>query len=478
MAPVRERDRAASSGERRIALLALAAAILLGCAGPPPSTRGEAAQPFIRVGPNVRVSTAHSTDTHYEVVVAAHPHDSSRLIIGSIIYPESAATYGTVVYHSRDGGAGWTQTLGLPALDRTGDPAMAFGPDGVAYYVASSLPAVGERRLKLFRSTDGGGMWDGPHPLTYMDREYVTVDATAGRNRGRVYVNGNNRVPRTVSDFVVFTSTDGGRVFSGPGTRSAFGSVHATVMGNAVVVSDGTLVGVYVEASPRAGIHATWSADGGASLASSARIDDYVAGGERKGAQLGNANVEPALAIDASGGRFTDRLYVVWPDRRSGHSQILFSSSMDRGRTWSPGRAINDNTAADLTDQFMPEIAVNGAGVVGVTWYDRREHPDNLGWDVRFTASLDGGASFLPSVKVSERGASFPTGASRQARPPTRPGEQQTERAQIDVGRDSFTFMGGDTAGLAADASGVFHAVWVDNRTGVPQVWTTVVAVK
>lgn len=256
MAPVRERDRAASSGERRIALLALAAAILLGCAGPPPSTRGEAAQPFIRVGPNVRVSTAHSTDTHYEVVVAAHPHDSSRLIIGSIIYPESAATYGTVVYHSRDGGASWTQTLGLPALDRTGDPAMAFGPDGVAYYVASSLPAVGERRLKLFRSTDGGGMWDGPHPLTYMDREYVTVDATAGRNRGRVYVNGNNRVPRTVSDFVVFTSTDGGRVFSGPGTRSAFGSVHATVMGNAVVVSDGTLVGVYVEASPRAGIHA------------------------------------------------------------------------------------------------------------------------------------------------------------------------------------------------------------------------------
>jgi len=39
-------------------------------------------------------------------------------------------------------------------------------------------------------------------------------------------------------------------------------------------------------------------------------------------------------------------------------------------------------------------------------------------------------------------------------------------------------FMGGDTAGLAADASGAFHAVWVDNRTGVPQVWTTVVTAK
>jgi hypothetical protein len=123
----------------------------------------------------------------------------------------------------------------------------------------------------------------------------------------------------------------------------------------------------------------------------------------------------------------------------------------------------------------MPEIAVNRTGVVGVMWYDRRDHPDNLGWDVRFAASFDGGASFLPSVKASERGTSFPSGASRDARPAAKPGD---ERAQINNGRDSFTFMGGDTAGLAADAAGVFHLVWVDNRTGVPQVWTAMVTAK
>ena len=37
---------------------------------------------------------------------------------------------------------------------------------------------------------------------------------------------------------------------------------------------------------------------------------------------------------------------------------------------------------------------------------------------------------------------------------------------------------GGDTAGLGADASGVFHPVWIDNHTGVPQVWTASVAVR
>jgi hypothetical protein len=424
--------------------------------------------PVIRVGPNIQVSAAHPRATHYEVVVAASPSGRSRLVVGSIVYPESTATYGTIVYESNDDGATWRETLALPALDHTGDPAVAFGPDGAAYCVVSSLPVAGERRLLLFRSTSGSGTWDGPHALTYMDREYVAVDATNGPHRGRVYVNGNNRVPRDVSDFVVFRSDDGGRTFTGPATRSAFGSVQATVMGNAVVTSDGSVVGAYVEGSKR-GIYAIRSVDGGETLASNAKIDDYVAGGERKGAILGNANAEPSLAIDATGGRFNDRLYIVWPDRRSGHSRIMFSSSSDGGRTWSAARTINDNRPDDPTDQFMPEVAVNKDGVLGVTWYDRRDHPDNLGWDVRFTASVDGGATFLPSVKVSEHGTNFPAGTSR---------EPSAGRTQIDAGRDSFTFMGGDTAGLAADAEGMFHAVWVDNHTGVPQVWTATVKVQ
>jgi hypothetical protein len=37
---------------------------------------------------------------------------------------------------------------------------------------------------------------------------------------------------------------------------------------------------------------------------------------------------------------------------------------------------------------------------------------------------------------------------------------------------------GGDTAGLAADAAGVFHPVWIDNRTGTHQMWTTSVSVQ
>jgi hypothetical protein len=40
-----------------------------------------------------------------------------------------------------------------------------------------------------------------------------------------------------------------------------------------------------------------------------------------------------------------------------------------------------------------------------------------------------------------------------------------------------FSLTGGDTAGLAASADGTFHALWIDNRTGVQQAWTAAITV-
>jgi hypothetical protein len=117
---------------------------------------------------------------------------------------------------------------------------------------------------------------------------------------------------------------------------------------------------------------------------------------------------------------------------------------------------------------FMPSIAVNKEGLVAVNWYDRRGLPKsrlvpteidlggrkvtafNLeanGWNVRLRASLDGGATWLPSVQVNEE-----------------PGQ-----GKIEVGH---------TAGLAASADGRFHAAWIDNRTGQNQLWTAAIEVK
>jgi hypothetical protein len=138
-------------------------------------------------------------------------------------------------------------------------------------------------------------------------------------------------------------------------------------------------------------------------------------------------------------------------------------------------------------DHFMPTVAVNRSGVVGVTWYDRRDHFDNMGWHVRFRASLDGGATWLPSVRVSTAShditdsavlytQSYATGGGTGGfgrREPPREGP-----ISVVVGLQGYNFNAGDYAGVAADAAGVFHALWIDNRTGLPQVWTAAITVR
>jgi hypothetical protein len=119
-------------------------------------------------------------------------------------------------------------------------------------------------------------------------------------------------------------------------------------------------------------------------------------------------------------------------------------------------------------------VAVNKDGVVGVMWYDRRDHPDNLGWTVRFRASTDGGETFGPSVKVSD----VPYDPTHTEPMPLMALRDLTGAENwTQFGVHWFHFQGGDTAGFVADAGGVFHALWIGNSTGVPQLWTAPITV-
>ena len=417
-----------------------------------------AATAKIEVGANILVSAAHSEAGHYETHAAAHPTDPKKLIATAIIYPKDSRR-GTLVYASTDGGRSWKPSLEGKTLIDTGDPAVAYGPDGAAYFTA--LTAKGHplervpakpahawdgRKTIFWRLPAGATEWEKPVTMRFADREYIVVDATRGKNHGRIYVTGD---PRPKAGFVVFASTDGGRTFSDPGAES---DMKGNSIGNAVVASDGTLIGIYADTEH---VRSVVSTDGGSTLQPSVVIDKFVRAGGRKDATKNNVNHFLHLAIDGSKGAYKDRLYVTWPDRRNGRSQVWFASSTDKGATWSPSRVVTDNPATDLNDQFMPTVAVNKDGVLGLLWYDRRDNPDNLSYYARFAASLDGGATWLPSVRVSaEPYVSGPVAK-----------------------RSAFAGNGGDTAGLATAADGAFHPVWVDDRTGVPQVYTARVTV-
>ena len=138
----------------------------------------------------------------------------------------------------------------------------------------------------------------------------------------------------------------------------------------------------------------------------------------------------------------------------------MLTLSRDKGVNWSQPVALSDEARASVESEdkairryaFLPSVAVNRAGVVAVTWYDATRGGSTLSSNVRLKASLDGGSTWLPSVRVTEF----------------------VSRSNPDAD-ESWV---GHTAGLAADASGVFHPLWVDNRTGVRQVFTTTVIIR
>ena len=130
-----------------------------------------------------------------------------------------------------------------------------------------------------------------------------------------------------------------------------------------------------------------------------------------------------------------------------------------------------DASAPASAAQFLPAIAVNDSGVVGVTWLDTRPSAADDAYDVFYSASLDGGQTFLPAVRVSSE-TSRPAGPGN-----VRPGLGRLRYAGDTLIMDFLSGYSrwrdvGDYVGLTSDEKGVFHAVWPDSRNGTFQLQT------
>lgn len=111
----------------------------------------------------------------------------------------------------------------------------------------------------------------------------------------------------------------------------------------------------------------------GSSFGASTRVSDFTG--------LNNEDY-PRLAIGPSG-----TVYAVFIDDRDGAFDVYFSSSADRGATWSPNLKLNDASGGGT--QIYPKVAVDSADRVFATWSD---FSGNL--RVLFDMSADGGATW------------------------------------------------------------------------------------
>jgi len=465
-------------------------------------------QPSIAVGPNAHVSAPFASLPHYEVLAAADPDHAGRMIACSHVQKHNPASpalsprayTGQYCYVTLDAGRTWSTSL---KLDRfvAGDPAAVYGRGDTVFVAVLGGTDSTNRGTLVYRSIDAGRTWqDAPMRKPFMDREYLSVDRT-GKFPGRIYMHGTGTVQGIDSagmrgfSFLagvrLYYSTDGGTSFYGPIERHFVGYGLGAENSN-TVLTDGTFAAFFGvtkpgrtqgvpeserQMPPNAALYVVTSTNGGDSLNMPVKVADWREDRPRsEGAVLGQ------LTSDHSNGPFKDRMYAVYTENVDDHLQIRLSWSGDKGKTWSTPRTMNDDPnpkASGGPDHILPAVVVNKDGVVLVTWHDRREFPDGNGWRIRATASLDGGETWLPSVPVSDKPHVLTANGSVDAYGPF--GAQRAARAgapiTFGVNPDGFLVAAGHTTGLVADASGVFYPIWVDNRTGIAQLWTAPVRV-
>ena len=475
-------------------------------------------QASIRVGANVQVSLANANLTHDEMLIAADPTNAQRLIACSFIMDPAVRANETNpytwlaiqrvgTYVSQDAGASWTP--GVMESGYNNDPACAFAPNGNALFTGflerrDTTRAGLSRVITLFGrySDDGGRSW---HASAFesvgemsgvpfgVDRDFITSDVSpTSPYRGRVYLSSwldaRDLDFNEIGGLGLFRSLDNGRTYERP-TVIVPNQKHKDIqITNGTVLSDGTVIVLFEEGNfsvPHEGdaakkadatLRVVRSRDGGTTLDRATTVATIV-----KDQRLSAAGIIAYVATDPGSSAFRDRVYVVWSDSRSGHNVITLSYSTDKGATWSDPRPIANESlgldSANVFDMVMPQIAVNKTGVVGIMWYDRRENPKSDAYVARFSASLDGGESWLPSVRVST--------ATRTTNDPKDLVVIRGAYVQQAAGSGPIRFstyptdwlLGGHTSGLAAAVDGRFHALWMDNRTGVHQLWTAAITV-
>ncbi len=370
-------------------------------------------QVSIKVEPNINVSRAYPKRAHFETHLSADPRNPNKLLGCSMIFSAERNAYKSIAYLSVDSGKSWSPTLEVDRDLNLFDPTCMFGLDGKAYFAAFGWEKHpgGKYEMFFYRSNDSGRTWMPPVLIPVLDREYITVDDSGGKYHGRIYVNGTG-FTRTangdyLTDLTLLRSVNGGVSFESPLKLPQGASEAVDSQGNGVVLSDGTLVvlfghstagGADIPRRPTAKLKVLVSNAGAERLGRTYTVGDWYRPNSRW------VSTVPVLAVDRTTGVFRDRLYSVWTDNRSGRTEILFSYSSDSGRNWSKPIIVNDDIPrieGEGPDNFMPAIAVNSSGVIGVSWYDRRDDPENRGWSARFAASLNGGETFTRSVKVS-----------------------------------------------------------------------------
>ena len=410
---------------------------------------------------------------------------------------------------STDGGQTWTDSLiakpnqYLQEDSKQSDPTLTVDRFGNFYMSVLDYDGFGftdKSLIAFYKTTDKGLTWTGPVPVPnvvlddpdiFEDKQFITVDRTAGPYDGNVYCswtrfNNPDRIVfvRSIDGAASFQDTvivgptqtstgcgasviDAGQ-FSIPAVSSN-GDVHVFWQGYALD-SGGACTGTIT-------IKHVVSTDGGQSFT----VEDTILSVSGYMTANGGINTysQPVVDADITGGPFDGNLYMAFtntgPEDINFKSDVDFVRSTDNGLSWSDRIQINDALDYENIDSFHPWLFCNTEGVISVVFYDQRnDSPAYMLFDLYAAYSFDGGLTFTSNHRISSASSSPADLFANKAANP----EPVTKPWIINEDGSKTPTYVSPMAGLIGEYISVssfedkMAAVWTDSRDGNSEVYS------
>ncbi|MEI6899399.1 MAG: exo-alpha-sialidase, partial [Bacteroidota bacterium] len=358
-------------------------------------------------------------------------------------------------YTTRDGGLTWygSDTCGGTPIDyHGGDPGNAIDKAGNFILTRKGrTPFVG---LYSHTSTDFGHTWSSQVAVSTddLERASLTVDLfPSSPYYGRTYA---AWVPFAQPFPLMLSHTDdGGQHWSAQ--KQINNPVNRSAGGDVAVGSDGKVYACWAgvtDFSPFKEVLVGFgsSSDGGATWSVNENLFPMsgISGLMTEKSNI-RVNSKPAMAIDTTHGPYRGSIYIVTCQKGLAPAgtdpDIILYRSTDDGATWSSGIRVNQDPFNNGKIQYFPSIHVDQHGRINILFYDdRNTTSDSVG--VVLARSFDGGNTWAEYEISDHHFKPAPIGGLGQG----------YQGDNIDINSNDTKLI----------------PVWMDNSSGVYQIWT------
>ena len=338
-------------------------------------------------------------DAANEPSICVDRNNPNRMSIGWRQFDSVASNFREAGFaYTTNGGTRWIAPGVLQNNVFRSDPVLNSDTVGRFFYLSLLQNFFDD----LWRSVTGGQSWTSVGPADGGDKQWFTIDKTNSSGHGFQYqcwsTDGNNYGGRQFT-----RSTDGGLTWMDPiniPNSPAWGTLDVDSAGNLFIggvnFNTARIWCVRSRNAKNGGVVPTFDQSTAVNLGGNIVFAEPINPEGLVG--------QVFLAVDRSGTSTNNNVYMlasVQPFGFTNGSDVMFVRSTDGGSTFSGPRRVNDDPVNHAKWHWFGTLSVAPNGRIDVVWYDSRNSPNNVGSQLFYSYSIDGGNTWSLNVAVS-----------------------------------------------------------------------------